>query len=700
MSTESISPPVKLEMLKLLELSAEQKTSIQRAAQFVVIAATCGRKLTDEWLKILGPMADLHVMGMFTTLSRGKQLRGCCGFLGRPTKLHEAVHTSAERTAKEDPRMPPISPSELPYLSLDVSLLSSPALLTVPPEARPDHIEIGRHGLKITRGQQSGLLLPSVPVEQKWSVEEFLEGVCRKAGLPEAAWKDSDTLLETFDGVVIEGKIEGESLPSQVPMRQAPGDIASLQRLKQVATQNLIAFSRGATPTYYALDAMDGNVNGIVLSLVNTESTKPLAHWIKTSLRNDIPLQSSLFELCQAASEVLAKARFQKATDIELAITILYDSANHGSIDFEDWDGKELKSELSHCETTGIEPSARAIVAVSGDRAAVAFDAEKTVATLLSEAAGSIKTRRNPIGIFSMGCISTASSLLANNATVPYNVDEVRAPAIAEGFYPANPEARKTLVAKLRENVSTEVEPVAALAIMTPHAGLRYSGQIAMDVWSRVQLPSTLLVIGPKHTALGSDWAVSPAQAWELPGGEQFQTDIELMKKLADGIEGFELDFAAHSREHGTEIQLPIIEALCSPKARPKLVAVALKSATLEEIMLASEQLADVLRNLPERPLLVISSDMNHYAPEVENRRRDRLALDAILTGDPKHLIQVCRENFISMCGLVSAAIVMQTLINLGESFSVEEVSYDNSASNGGDPNRVVGYAGIVFKVK
>jgi len=700
MSTESISAPVKLEMLKLLELSAEQKSSIQRAAQFVVIAATCGRRLTDEWLKILGPMAELHVMGMFTTLSRGTQLRGCCGFSGRPTKLQDAILSSAERTAKEDPRMPPISPSELPYLSLHVSLLASPVLLTVPSEARPDHIEIGRHGLKITRGQQSGLLLPSVPVEQKWSVEEFLEGVCRKAGLPEAAWKDSDTFLETFDGVVIEGKIDSESLPTQVPMRQAPGDIASLQRLKQVVTQNMIAFSHGATPTYYALDAMDGNVNGIVLSLVNTETTKPLAHWIKTSLRNDIPLQSSLFELSKAASEVLAKARFQKATDIELAITVLYDSANHGSIHFEDWDGTELKSELSHCETAGLEPSARAIVAVSGDRAAVAFDAAKSVTTLLGEAAGSIKTRRNPIGIFSMGCISTASSLLANNATVPYNVEEVRAPAIAEGFYPADPEARQALVAKLKENVSTDIEPVAALAIMTPHAGLRYSGQVAMDVWSRVQLPSTLLVIGPKHTALGSDWAVSPAQAWELPGGERFQVDLELMKKLADEVEGFELDFVAHSREHGTEIQLPIIEALSSPEARPKLVAVTLKSASLEEIMLASEQLADVLRDLPERPLLVISSDMNHYAPEAENRRRDRLALDAMLTGDPKHLIQVCRENFISMCGLVPAAIVMQTLINLGESFSVEEVSYDNSASNGGDPNRVVGYAGVVFKAK
>ena len=52
------------------------------------------------------------------------------------------------------------------------------------------------------------------------------------------------------------------------------------------------------------------------------------------------------------------------------------------------------------------------------------------------------------------------------------------------------------------------------------------------------------------------------------------------------------------------------------------------------------------------------------------------------------------------MCGLVPAALVMQTLINLGQPFSVEEVAYDNSGTQGGDPNRVVGYAGVVFVAK
>ncbi|HUP79597.1 MAG TPA: AmmeMemoRadiSam system radical SAM enzyme, partial [Pirellula sp.] len=165
MPNSSMSAPVKLEMLKLDELSEEQKLAIQRAAQRVVIATVCNRKLTNDWFNGLGDVGELHIMGMFTTLSRGSQLRGCCGFLGRPTKLRDAILSSAQRTAKEDMRMPAISAAELAYLNLDVSILASPIVLTVPAAQRMDHIQIGKHGLRISRGQQAGLLLPSVPVE-------------------------------------------------------------------------------------------------------------------------------------------------------------------------------------------------------------------------------------------------------------------------------------------------------------------------------------------------------------------------------------------------------------------------------------------------------------------------------------------------------------------------------------------------------
>jgi AmmeMemoRadiSam system protein B len=84
---------------------------------------------------------------------------------------------------------------------------------------------------------------------------------------------------------------------------------------------------------------------------------------------------------------------------------------------------------------------------------------------------------------------------------------------------------------------------------------------------------------------------------------------------------------------------------------------------------------------------------MNHFATDQENRRKDRLALDALATGDPKQLLDTCRENAISMCGVVPAALVMQTLKELGIETKIQELSYDTSASVTQDPTRVVGYA-------
>ena len=697
MTSPVLTAPIKLEMLKLDELSNEQKDAIHKAMQIVVVAAACQKRITNDWLALLGDLADLHVMGMFTTLTRGEQLRGCCGFLGRPTKLKDAILSSAQKTTNEDVRMPSISTCELPFLNAEVSLLTSPIVITGPGSDRVNHIQVGKHGLKITLGDQAGLLLPSVAVEQKWTVEEFLKGVCRKAGISETAWQDERAVLETFEGLVIEGSIEKINLPSVVPVKMPPGDINSLQRLRQVATNNLIAFAKGSTPSYYALDAMDGNVNGVVLTILDTSTNKPLAHWIKSSLKPGLALQASLFELCKAASDVLARARFQKETDIELAITVLFDPAHHGTILHEDWDGNQLKSPLSRCELEGISSDQRAIVTACGDYAAVAFDSKKSISELAAEAALEVKTRRNAVGVYSMACISTTSSLLASNSTKPVNEDVVRQPAMAEGFYPADPEARRKLVSELKENGSDKIEAMPALALMTPHAGLRYSGQVAMDVWSSVKIPSTILIIGPKHTGLGREWAVSPSQAWELPGGEKWQIDKGLADRIVAEVEGMELDFAAHAREHGAEIQLPIIEAITTAESRPKIVAIAMKGASIEEVDRCAEQLANALRDMPERPLLVISSDLNHYEPETESRRKDRLALEAMLTGDPMALIEACQRNQISMCGLVPAAIVMKTLIHLGEKFQVKEISYENSAKRA-NPERVVGYAGVVFQ--
>jgi AmmeMemoRadiSam system protein B len=155
-----------------------------------------------------------------------------------------------------------------------------------------------------------------------------------------------------------------------------------------------------------------------------------------------------------------------------------------------------------------------------------------------------------------------------------------------------------------------------------------------------------------------------------------------------------QFDVAAHEREHGIEVQLPILERV-APTV--KVVGIAMAGGTWAEIEAAAEGLAEVIRRAPNPPLLVISSDMNHFAPEEENRRLDRMALDAFATGDPQQLLQTCHEHQISMCGVVPAALVMATLHKLGHDFRVKEIAYTTSGETGGDRTRVVGYAGSLL---
>ena len=130
--------------------------------------------------------------GVFVTLHTHGRLRGCIGVVEPLETLGESLARSAASAALQDPRFPPVRADELPDLAIEVSLL------TPPEPIQPDEIEVGRHGLLISRGSHRGLLLPQVACEHHLSRERFLEETCRKAGLPEDAWKDSSTEIRAF----------------------------------------------------------------------------------------------------------------------------------------------------------------------------------------------------------------------------------------------------------------------------------------------------------------------------------------------------------------------------------------------------------------------------------------------------------------------------------------------------------------------
>ena len=268
--------------------------------------------------------------------------------------------------------------------------------------------------------------------------------------------------------------------------------------------------------------------------------------------------------------------------------------------------------------------------------------------------------------------------------------DTVRPPAVAGTFYPGTSEEIDRLLGQyLPELPPSEPWPAA----LVPHAGWMYSGRLAAATLARVQIPPQVIVLCPQHRLGGADWAVTPHETWLLPGGS-LAADPELARRLAAAIPGLVLDGRAHRQEHAIEVQLPILARL-APQSR--VVGIAVGRGDLAALQRFADGLAGVLASMSPRPLLLISSDMNHYANDADTRRMDQAALRAMQTLDPARLFATVTQQRISMCGLYPAVIVMETLRRLDALKRFELVGYTTSAEAAGDTNRCVGYAGVLL---
>jgi AmmeMemoRadiSam system protein A len=136
--------------------------------------------------------------GAFVTLHRGKELAGCIGTFADSTPLYRAIQEMAVSAATRDPRFEPLGPEDLEGLSIEISVLGGLFPIKHPPQG----IEIGRHGLHVTRGFLRGVLLPQVAVESGWTSEEFLDQTCKKAGLDPRAWLLPGAVVEVFSAQV------------------------------------------------------------------------------------------------------------------------------------------------------------------------------------------------------------------------------------------------------------------------------------------------------------------------------------------------------------------------------------------------------------------------------------------------------------------------------------------------------------------
>ncbi len=179
------------------------------------------RRAVEEYLataRVIEPPPDTpkrlyEKRGVFVTIEKivldpvsrkaSRILRGCIGYPEPIMPLVEADIKAAIAAATQDPRFPPLSLRELKEVVFEVSVLTPPRKVEYSdPEELLDLVKVGRDGIIVESGYARGLLLPQVPVEYNWNVEEFLNHACVKAGLREDAWREGRVNVYTFQAQI------------------------------------------------------------------------------------------------------------------------------------------------------------------------------------------------------------------------------------------------------------------------------------------------------------------------------------------------------------------------------------------------------------------------------------------------------------------------------------------------------------------
>jgi hypothetical protein len=167
---------------------AEEQTCLRLARATLVEWVEHGSKNVDLAKFDLTPTLR-QKLGAFVTLHARGDLRGCIGYPQAIKPLYETIMDNARNAATEDTRFSPVTKREIADIDIEISVLSPMREIESAKE-----IVIGKHGLLIKKGWNQGIFLPQVPVEQGWNLDQYLEGICRKAGLPRGAWKEGAEL--------------------------------------------------------------------------------------------------------------------------------------------------------------------------------------------------------------------------------------------------------------------------------------------------------------------------------------------------------------------------------------------------------------------------------------------------------------------------------------------------------------------------
>ncbi len=275
--------------------------------------------------------------------------------------------------------------------------------------------------------------------------------------------------------------------------------------------------------------------------------------------------------------------------------------------------------------------------------------------------------------------------------------EEIREPAIAGTWYPGSPgELRQKVLAYLAGvPAASAVPPGPVVALIAPHAGYAYSGQVAAYAYKQIdgRKFDTVVVIAPSHRVPFSGIAVYDRGGFRTPLGV-----MELDRDLISALERHEkrIRFVphAHTQEHALEIQLPFLQVLL-PQA--KLVPLLMG----DQDRAACEALADALAAAcaGRAVLIVASSDLSHFHDDDTARKLDQVVLDRVSAFDAGGLLEALSQSRCEACGGGPMVAAMLAARKLGAARS-KVLHYANSGDVTGDRSRVVGYMAAAFFVE
>jgi MEMO1 family protein len=226
-------------------------------------------------------------------------------------------------------------------------------------------------------------------------------------------------------------------------------------------------------------------------------------------------------------------------------------------------------------------------------------------------------------------------------------------------------------------------------AAIVPHAGYEFSGPIAALAYAQVageRPPESVLILGVDHQGAGSGPALSDVP-WTTPLGP---TPIDEPLRTALTHPPVEVDEVAHALEHSIEVQLPFLEYVLP---HPRFVPLQVPFDRFDHLERVARVVAQAVRG--RDTLLIASTDFSHYVPASTAERLDRLAIDAILSRDPRALYETVAQNDISMCGIAPTTVLLAALAE--EELSARLLRWGHS----GEAIRmrdVVGYASLLLE--